>query len=196
MTILFDSSIDLQNVTETFPSLAKPRLLVSSLDQGDIAVFDGHKFESSVTLSIPAGATRYIRYKMPTTASGKIVGLSNRNFKSLNGEATLDILWNTTGNIDGTSVPIFNQNRNSPLLSEMVINVVTGTTGGLIRESDFLARIGIGSNSSGSISPELGLRLYSPDSDFVAKIVNTHNATNLIQLSYAHIEFHVEDLNL
>jgi hypothetical protein len=164
----------------------------------DITTFEGSRYEVEFDSILGQGEVQYIMYQMPPLSSGVIVGLNSRGFKSLNGGAEMEILWDTTGITLGAPLPIFNSNRNSTNTGEMVVNLITGTptTDGTIRERDFLTSLGAGSNSSGSISPALGLRLYSPDSFFVFKLTNTHNSANRIKVTYSWLEIPVETLRL
>ena len=128
-------------------------------------------------------------YQMPSAASNRIIALQSRSFKSLNGAAEIEILWNSTGVVLGAQLPTFNENRNIPFDATMTINeVVSVVSDGTVRERDFLQGVGSGNNSSGAISSDLGFRLYSPDSFFIAKITNLETQVNRIHISYTWLE--------
>lgn len=198
MPILLNADGDLSSVTHTYPSLTDQRVLTSNLDVEDLYTFEGLRYEVEFDEVLASNEVQYIMYQMPPLSSGYIVGLSSRNWKSLNGAAEMEILWDTSGITLGDSLTIFNSNRNSANTGNMTVNLITGTptSDGIIREKDFLTGSGTGSNSSGSISPSLGLRLYSPDSFFVFKLTNTHSSSNRIKVTYSWVEIPVEFINL
>jgi hypothetical protein len=200
MSIIVSNYPELDKVSRGYDSLVMERLLATTIDYNDMATFEGDRYEVEFDATVVSGVNgfQYIMYQMPPLSSGVIVGLSNRTFKTLNGECDLKILWDTTGTTLGAALPIFNDNRNSIKTPQMQVNLITGTptTDGIIREGDFVTGTGTGANSSGSISPSLGLRLYSPDSFFVAKLTNLHNASNRIKITYSWIEIPISDLKL
>lgn len=157
---------------------------------------EGRRYYSEFDEVFTSGETKYFLYQFPSKMpKGLVVGLQNRQFKSLNGEAEITILWDSTGVVPGTPVPIFNENRNSPNVSEVVISeIVAPTTEGTIREQDFLTGSGAGSKSSGDVSVGSGYRGYSPDSFFIAKVTNLHNANNRIRLAYSWVEVFIESI--
>ena len=186
MPIVQDSTPPVGN----YSFLKQPRVLTSSLSYVDLSTLEGVRYEVYFDKVFATGETQYILYQFPPASSGVLVGLSNRTFKSLNGEAEISILWDTAGMVLGDSLTLFNANRNLNMPALTEVNVLTGvpTTEGIVRETDFLTGGGSGSNSSGSISPSLGLRLYSADSFFVAKVTNLHSQTNRIHLEYSLLE--------
>ena len=199
MTILFNDSVDLASVSQTYPELDKQRLLTSEISYTEATTVSGGRFSSEFDLVYGTGEgttdTEYILYQMPPASSGVVVALDLRIFKSLNGEADLEILWDSTGIVTSTAIPAFNENRNSSKSAQMTINRVTSVvTEGTVRERDFLSGAGTGSNSSGAISDSSGFRLYSPDSFFIAKIVNKHNANNRIHIAYSWLEIPIQNI--
>ena len=169
--------------------LSKSRTRVVSLTQAELSTAEGIRFYTEYDKVFSTGETVYLLYQMPAIESGFVVALQERRFKSLSGEAEVEILWDSTGVTPGTPLPSFNENRNSVNTSNMITSVIaTPTTDGTVRETDFLTGSGAGSNSSGDISPDSGSRIYSPSSFFIAKVTNNHNADNRIHLSYTHAE--------
>lgn len=163
--------------------------IVTTFTEGEMLTIEGNRFYSEYSKVFTAGEVVYIRYLAPPDSSGFFMALQNRIFKSLNGEADLEILWDSTGVDVGAKQPTFNENRMSQNQSRTTVNLVTSVGGeGTVRESDFLTGSGAGSNSSGDVSPELGYRIYGPDSSFIAKITNLHNSDNRIKLSYSWVE--------
>ena len=185
-------------LSTTFSFLSNKRTPTANIDYVDVTTFEGSRYEVYFDDTLTSGASQYIMYQFPPLSSGVLVALSNRSFKSLNGSAEITILWNTTGYTLGAPLTTFNTNRNSTRTSETQVNLITGvpTDEGLIRESDFLTSTGVGSNSSGSISPSLGLRVYSPESFFVAKVTNLHSQVNRIHLEYSFMEIASDQFNL
>ena len=178
-----------ESLTVDHEGLSQPRLATTTLTNTEVMTFEGKRFYGEIDFTLASGATKYIMYQMPNVASSKIIALQSRQFKSLNGGAEIEILWDSTGVVLGASVPTFNENRNIAVVATMLINEVTSVAvDGTIRESDFLQGTGSGSNSSGAISADLGLRLYSPDSFFIAKVTNLESQNNRIHLSYTWIE--------
>lgn len=176
----------LASAIKYYAEIKQSRVLTASITSAESLTIEGKRFNATADFTLAGGATKYIMYQMPNVASGVVVGLQNRIFKSLNGSAEIEILWNSAGVTLGAVVPSFNENRNSSVVAGMVINEATAVQAdGLVRESDFLQGEGSGSNSSGSISSALGFRIYSPDSFFVAKVTNLHSQNNRILLTYS-----------
>lgn len=81
--------------------------------------------------------------------------------------------------------------------NQFLISEITAPTDeGITREVDFLTETGRGSNSSGSVSSQLGFRLYSPGTFFVAKLTNSDNSDNRVILSYSWLEVSEEQIPL
>jgi hypothetical protein len=176
--------------------LADTRVRTLPLTQAELASAEGYRYYSEFTTVLSTLDTVYVLYQMPPVESGVVIALQERRFKSESGGADLEILWDSTGVIPGTLLPIFNQNRNSANVAQMELSVIaTPTTDGIIRETDFLNSTGSGSNSSGDISPASGSRIYSPSSFFIAKITNTHNQDNRILLTYTHAEISISSFS-
>lgn len=179
-----------------FNSLAKPRVLTANITLGETETFEGNRFYAEYDESYAAGETKYVIYQMPNVASGKVVALQSRAFKTFESEASIEILWDSTGVVAGTTVPSFNENRNSLSTATMTINEVTSLTAeGTIRERDFIpATTGPGSTSAGGIASSLGFRLYSPDSFFILKVTNGATAQR-IHVAYTWFELSSSDLS-
>jgi hypothetical protein len=194
MAILHEGALDLTSVSDSYDNLSKQRLLTTSASLSEITTVEGVRYYGEVDEIVAATESLYILYQMPPLSSGVIVALQQRLFKSLNGEATLEILWDSTGIAGGVAIPTFNENRNSANTANMTIaRGITVTSDGIIRERDFLAGSGKGRDSSGGISPAVGTRLYSPDSFFIAKITNLHNSDNRIHISYSWAELSTDN---
>lgn len=164
--------------------------------ESELVTIQGNRFYVEFDVVFTTLETKYIKYQMPPLSSGKIVALQQRIFKALNGEAEIEVLWNTTGGTLGAPLVSYNENRNTSNTALMVATPFTvAPSGGDVRESDFVTGTGAGSNSSGDVSPAAGYRIYSPDSDFVLKVTNLHNMDNRIHVSYSWLEVDPERVN-
>lgn len=174
--------------------MANPDILSSKgkdriLTVAESLTMSGSRFYAEAELNLAAGVTDYVLFQMPGKNSGLTVGLQNRQFKSLNGEASIEILWDSDYLNDGVLIESFNENNASDEVSQMEVRSgITVNVEGTVRESDFLTGSGAGSNSSGDVSAELGFRLYKPGTFFIAKITNDHNAENKIKIAYSWVE--------
>lgn len=172
-------------------SLPDLRVRTASMTQAEYFTGIGSRYVVDYDAVYAGNETKYILYQMPSTASGLLVALQQRRFKSRDGAAEVEILWDSTGFTPGTPLPSFNENRNfEGDTGNMIASVIAPpATDGTIRETDFLNQIGVGSNSSGDISADTGSRIYSPDSFFIAKVTNLDNGSNRIKLAYNWVEF-------
>ena len=177
-------------IIDTIKSKGDIRVLSAS----ESVTLSGNRFYAEANLSLGTGATEYVLFQMPEKQSSLYVGLETRQFKSANGDADLEILWDSTGVSAGVDVPIFNQNNGSQRDSKMTVKTGVIVTGdGTVRETDFLAG-SIGAFSSGDIAASNAFRLYAPGTFFIAKITNTHTDTNRIKLSYSWIETYLDSI--
>lgn len=172
-------------------ALPNARVRTSSMSQGEYFSAIGKRFVVDYDEVYAGNETKYILYQMPPLASGYLVTLQERRFKSRDAAAEIEILWDSTGFTPGTPLPSFNENRNFESDTGLMITSVIAppTTEGTVREVDFVTQSGIGNNTSGDISAETGSRIYSPDSFFIAKVTNLDNGTNRIKLAYNWAEF-------
>lgn len=192
MEIIKNPQIPDENIeaaTHDYDMLSSPRIGVTSLDITELLTLEGYRFYSEYDEVLSSGEVVYVLFQMPPDLSGRTTGLQNRNFKSSSGEVELEVLWDTTGMVIDTNLPIFNENNGSLASPQMVVSVLTSVTAdGTVREKDFLLGGGQGSNSSGDISPSLGFRIYKEGTFFVAKMTNTHNSANRVHISYSWVE--------
>jgi len=167
-------------------------LRVLSLDLIEASTVEGFRFGHTFNISLAASGeadTKYFLYLNPP-GSNITMTLQERRFKSLNGEAEMEILWNVESYVAGTLEETFNQrNTKGPGVVEIseIAPPVLGT-GFKVRETDFLTGAGQGSNSSGDLSSGTGFRMYGPGTYFIFKVVNLHNQANRILIGYDWVE--------
>ena len=182
-----------------YDTLSQPRLLVTTLDQQEIATLEGDRFYSYYDVTLAASETKYIAFELPSDA-GVIVGLQKRTFKTFHDAAEMSILWDYTyNNVGLTPLKVFNENNifraaggTNETGNEFLVNVVPATSitsEGIIREVDFISSVGVGVNRSGDVSPEVGFRIYKPGTGFILKVHNLDtNDTNRVLIAYSWIE--------
>lgn len=194
MPIVSDSS----SPTSSYSFLKQQRVLTTSLDYVDLATLEGARYDVYFDEELSSEETKYIIYQFPPASSNLIGGLSHRIFKAMDGDASLEILWETEGYQLLDPLDVFNTNQNSPNVAQTEVHTLSGvpTSEGVLREPDFVIGEGRGNNSNGSISPAQGIRLYSPDSFFVAKVTNLHTQANRIHLAYSLLEIPKESFNI
>jgi len=182
--------------TNIFGHKANKTGLVNTSELSEKETFDGHRFYAEYDKSFNSGEVKYVLYQMPSTSSGKIIALQQRQFKTESGGAEIEILWDSTGLSTGSSIPSFNENRLSSSVATMAINELTTppATAGTIRERDFIPSAGNVGQSSGGINSDLGFRLYNPDSFFVLKITNTHAKSQRIHVAYTWFEMNESEI--
>jgi len=169
---------------------------VSSTTISELLTVSGRRFSNEFDLDYSNGQTRYFLYSLPAGAT-MTVGLQNRVFKARDGGADLEILWGSTGFTEGVLTPVFSEYNKYDGNNQFRVSEITApTTEGTLRESDFLTLLGRGQNTSGSVSSELGFRLYEPGTFFIAKVTNVENSNNRIHLSYAWIELSDTEVSL
>lgn len=163
-------------------------LRVSATTISEIFTVSGRRFSNTFDIQYSGGETRYFLYSLPIEAQ-VTVGLQNRIFKSKDGEAEIEILWDSTGFTEGTITPVFCEyNKYTGNNLFRTSEITAPSVEGILRESDFLTATGKGSNTSGAVASKLGFRLYEPGTFFIAKVTNLENSTNRIHLSYSWIE--------
>lgn len=179
-------------VLRQYDSLSDPRVLVTGLDQSEIATLEGDRFSFSYDVVIPQGEAVYIYGKVPT-GSDITAGFQKRILKSESGPIDFNVRWDSVVGTLGASIPAFNENNafrtaNPSVLELNVVDPVNVTDDGIIREYDFIAGSGVGNNSTGDVSPESGYRIYVEDTDFLLEIINTHSSSNRVLVGYSWIE--------
>jgi len=163
-----------------------------SMSLTETATIEGYRFGHTFDVSLAAAGgadTRYFLYINPV-GSNMTMALQERRFKSLNGDAEMEILWDVESYIPGTLEETFNQ-RNTEDVGLVEISEIAPPTLGAgykVRESDFLTGSGTGSNSSGDISSGSGFRMYGPGTYFIFKVVNLHNQANRVIIAYDYLE--------
>lgn len=161
---------------------------VASVTVSEQFTVAGVRFNQSFDIDFANGETRYFLYELPA-GSDVTVALQNRIFKSRDGAAEIEILWDSTGFTAGTPNTIFNEYNKYDKNEKLQVSEITApTVEGLIRETDFLTSTGKGNNKSGDVSSELGFRLYKPGTHFIAKVTNMETKTNRILLGYSWVE--------
>lgn len=184
-----------------YASLSTPRLLTTGLTQAEIATVEGDRFNFSKRFTgTTTGVPIYILLENPS-GSGVNIGFQKRILKSLDaGVASFQVFWGyDVSTATKTSIPYYNENDNfvgvnDGLLEVSLLNTVTtSTTGpwtitgdativdeGIEREPDFIPTSGVGNNTSGDISPELGFRVYGEGKGALIKIVTDSNNNDII----------------
>lgn len=149
----------------------------------------GHTFDVTLTTAGQAGDTKYFLYLNPT-APNLTMALQERRFKSLNGSAEMEILWDVESFTPGTLEETFNQRKDYSDGVVQISEIAAPVLGEdyKIREPDFLPGSGTGANSSGDIASGSGFRMYPPGSYFIFKVVNLHNQANRIIIAYDWLE--------
>lgn len=187
------------SVIRLYNSLSQPRILVTTLDQQEIATLEGDRFYSFYDVTLAADETQYIAFELPADAN-VIVGLQKRTFKAFNEAVEMEILWDYTyDDIDLVPLTVFNENNiyrdggsGNETGNEYLVNVIPATSitdEGIIREADFIPSSGVGSHSSGDVAPDLGFRIYKPGTGFIFKVHNIDtNATNRVLVAYSWLE--------
>lgn len=199
-----------EDAIRLYQSLSQPRMLTTGLDQAEIATLEGDRFNaekvfSNFDIAVPV----YFLFENPID-SGVIVGLQERKLKTDTGGITnFQILWDyDVSNATPTQMPVFNQNNlfrvakpgkvEISVLNPLTASpdngnwVLSGTTytptdEGIEREPDFIQTSGVGVNTSGDISPDLGFRIYGPGTGFLTKAVSAVD-NNRILWGYDWIE--------
>jgi len=160
-----------------------------SMSLTETATIEGYRFGHTFDFSLANDETKYFLYLNPV-GSNMTMALQERRFKSLNGEAEMEILWDVESYIPGTLEETFNQ-RNTEGVGLVEISEIAPPTLGAsykVRESDFLTGSGKGSTSSGDISSGSGFRMYGPGTYFIFKAVNLHDKANRIIIAYDYLE--------
>lgn len=197
--ILFNEGLYASSL-RSYDTLSQPRLLVTTLGQEEIATLEGDRFYSFYDVTLAADETKYIAFELPVDAT-VIVGLQKRTFQSFDEAVEMEILWDYTYNDTGlVPLDVFNENnffRNpegegNETGNQYLVNVVPNTSivsEGTIREVDFIPSTGVGSNTAGQVSPELGFRIYKPGTGFIFKVHNIDtNSPNRVLIAYSWIE--------
>lgn len=178
----------LASVTTTVSNVVGALIRTVTLTLAEMLTLRGLRFNQSFDILFANGETKYFLYQLPANAT-VTVGLQNRIFKSRDGAAEIEILWNSTGFTPGTTNKVFNEyNKYDGNEQFQVSEITPPTVEGLIRETDFLTSSGAGNNTSGDVSTELGFRLYEPGTFFIAKVTNLEAKVNRILLGYSWIE--------
>lgn len=168
----------------------------SSFSFEELATYSGWRFYSEIDLVYTNGETKYFLYKMPTSNDPVYTALYSRDFKAAGGGAEIEILWDTAYTLTANTFAVFNENRAVPTTNITTVTEVTVAVDGGVRERDFVASSGVGSHSSGGISPQSGSRLYSKDSDFILKVTNNSTGDNRIRIAYSWAEIPDSFFNL
>jgi hypothetical protein len=190
-----------------YPSLSSPRLLTTTLTQAQIATLEGDRFGFVKRFdNFDTGTPIYILLENPT-GSGVSVGFDKRILKTLTAGLEISVFWDyDVSTATKTAIPTYNEHNGyrgieDGLLEASVLNAVTTDdagawtiTGaatiadeGIEREPDFIPTAGVGNNSSGGISPEVGFRVYVPGTGALVKLTSFDNDNSVI-LGYDWIE--------
>ena len=185
-----DNGEAISAVTRAYDTLSQPRLLVTNIDQEEIAVVEGDEYQAYFIDTFTAGQTKYYAWELPLSST-VAVGLVDRQFVSSNGGARADILWDYTIDSTLSTLTPFNQNNlfRGVKDADFVVSDVTLSAEGIVREPILIPSGGSGNNAPGGVSPSVGFRIYKPDTGFVFKVQNTHNASSEIIVGYTWIEF-------
>jgi hypothetical protein len=198
MSIIVGGSSDLgiRSITQTDDSLNITATNAVSYNQAQYNTLLGRRFYVEIHEEVSGSTTNYYRFQMPSESEGYYVALQNRQFKSSEEAASLEILWYTSDYTVGDEITSFNENGLSTQTATMVVNEISEPTDlGTVRETDMTGSGGNPSSSSGGISQDLGYRVYAADSDFVLAITNEDNASQTIHVSYTWFELPTELFN-
>lgn len=194
---------------QNYDTLANPRLSVTNLDQTELATGEGMRFNSQkIFANFDAATPIYTLFENPSD-SEVVIALQDRKLKTdTAGLENFQILWDyDVSTATKIPIPIFNQNNafRATMLSKVEISLLNTVSAspdngnwilsgvatildeGIEREADFIPTTGVGSNTSGDISPDLGFRLYYPGTGFLTKIVSSAN-DNRVLWGYDWIE--------
>lgn len=174
----------------------------------------GNRFNSEILLTnVDSAVPLFLLFENPVD-SGVIMRLQERKLKSdTSGLINFQILWDYDVSTAVKNVmPVFNQNNlfrtlKPGLIEVSVLNTIAAPdpdtnevaiTGlatiidqGVQREPDFITTTGQGSNTSGDISPSLGVRDYYPGTGFLTRVDSDAN-DNRVLWGYDWFEIPVE----
>ena len=174
----------------TLNNMIGDRLRTSTTSLVEAATVEGFRFGHTFDVILSGGETKYFLYINPI-GSDTTMALQERRFKSLDGGAEMEILWDVESYTAGPLEETFNQ-RNASGAGVVEISEIAPPTLGAgfkVRESDFLTGSGTGSHSSGDISSGTGFRLYEPGSYFIFKVTNLeNNSANRVLVAYDWVE--------
>lgn len=155
----------------------------------------------------------YFLFENPSN-SGVVVLLQTRVLKTLDsGLSTFSVLWDyDVSSATKTAIPSYNQHNGVNDTSNAEISVLNSVTTasvgawsitgaatiddeGYEREGDFIPTSGVGSNTSGGVSPDAGTRIYMPGTGFLSKAVSESPGNSIIW-GYTWFEIPVADFNL
>ena len=179
-------------VLRQYDSLTDPRVLTTGLSQAEVATLEGDRFSFSYDVVIPSGETIYLYGSIPED-SDVIVGFQSRILKSESGSLDFNVRWDAVVDSVGDAVVLFNENnlyRNTEFAKLEIneVDPINVSDVGIVRESDFIATSGVGSNTTGDVAPESGFRIYAEGTDFLIQIINTHTGDNRVLVGYSWIE--------
>lgn len=193
------SSLD--DALRQYASLSQPRVLVTTLNQTEVAAVEGDRYSFVKSLSNVDQLTPvYIAMENPI-GSGVIAAIQRRTLKTYSGGLiTFQVLWDyDISTAVKSPFPLFNENNVFRGVKDAKINVdllnpsTTPAEGdwditdsaiivdqGIEREIDFIPTTGQGSNSVGGVSPEVGFRFYKEGTGALMKIVSSVNDNRVI----------------
>ena len=162
-----------------------------ALSEAEYLTGIGFRFNGEYDKEFSGNETVYLLYEV--TGTDWAVALQSRSFKSRDGSAEIDVLWNSTGYTAGTPEPSLNQNGlHSSRSSALSFSVISPpAVEGIMRETDFLSSSGAGNNSSGDLSTGSGSRIYTPGQSFILKVTNLENSVNRIHINYDWADLHM-----
>jgi hypothetical protein len=199
------------------PSEGWPGLRLS-IDQEYFETVEGNRFHaqkvfSNFNIAVPL----YTLFENPAD-SGVVVMLQERKLKTdSSGLSSFQILWDyDVSTAIKTTMPKFNQNNyyRTSKPGKVEVSVLTGVTvpspdlgdwvltatpaviidDGIQREGDFIQTAGLGSNTSGDIAPDLGVRIYKPGTGFLTRMVTESN-DNKVLWGYDWFEIPLDRFN-
>lgn len=179
-----------------YDGLATPISSVSSKSQSEFFNFLGLSFVHQYVLDFTSNnEIKYLMYTFPTTASGRFLAVQERLLKTFNGAVEISILAGSVG-ASMASVPEVprknnNMSSNEPSMRTSNLTDSDGTEpsdDGTVIEVDFVTESGSGSNTSGTLSTQSGLKIFPPDGSVIVKVQNLHNGSNRVLFSYTWFE--------
>ena len=195
-------------VVREYVALSQPRVLVTTIDQTEMATIEGDRFSSvKVFSNFDINTPVYVLVENPA-GSGINAAFLNRLLKSFtSGIITFQVLWDyDVSTATKIPVPAFNENNLLRGIKESKIEIsllnpattpangdwlITGQatiiSEGIEREIDFIPTTGVGANTSGGVSAGSGFRLYGQGTGALVKVVSSAN-DNRVKLGYGWVE--------